>query len=237
MDVRVLESPAAVAKVTAARIARRLRAGVRVRGTATVAFSGGSTPKLMLVELVTLDVPWDRIDVFQVDERVAPDGDPDRNAGELDVLPLSRRRVHLMGVTTADLPAACRRYARSLPPRLDVVHLGVGDDGHTASWPPGDAVIDTTDPVVTCGPFNGRVRMTLTPPVVNHARWRVVQLVGGSKADAVRRWLTGDSSLPISLVRRTDTLVVLDAAAAAAVDIGRNPSVSSRPRHRLSSRA
>lgn len=206
-------SPSAVADYTAARIARRLRDAVDARQRASIAFSGGGTPRPMLAVLAGMDVPWERVDVFQVDERVAPDGDPDRNAGEMDALPVSGRRMHLMDVTAPDLRAACRRYARSLPDRFDVVHLGIGDDGHTASWPPGDPVIELTAPVATCGVFNGRVRMTLTPPVVNGARWRVVQVVGPTKADALRRWLDGDPTLPVTTVRRTKTLVVADPAA------------------------
>ena len=187
MDVTIAPSPEEVAAITAARIARRLRDAVRRRGAATVAFSGGSTPAPMLALLADLDVPWDGVTAFQVDERVAPDGDPARNAGLLDVLPLPSRRVQLMGVTAKDLRAACRRYAARLPDRFDVVHLGIGDDGHTASWPPGDPVIDRAEPVSMCGEFNGHVRMTLTPPVVNEARWRIVQVVGDAKADAVAR--------------------------------------------------
>ena len=214
MDVHVVSSPDAVAEHTAARVARRLRGAVTARQRASIAFSGGSTPRPMLGILAGLDVPWERVDVFQVDERVAPDGDPDRNAGELDLLPIAGRRVHLMDVTAVDLSAACQRYARALPDRFDVVHLGIGDDGHTASWPPGDPVVERVDPVAICGVFNGRVRMTLTPPVVNGARWRVVQVVGQSKADPLRRWLAGDRSLPVTAVRRTNTLVVADPAAA-----------------------
>ncbi len=214
MDVIVVASPAAVADATAARIARRLRHAVGARGRAAIALSGGGTPLAMLGVLATLDVPWDGVDVFQVDERVAPDGDPDRNAGQLAVLPVPAHRLHLMDVTAADLQSAATHYARQLPDRFDIVHLGVGDDGHTASWPPGDPVIDRTEPVATCGPFNARVRMTLTPPVVNGARWRVVQVVGSAKADALRRWLDRDPMLPITRVRRSGTVVVADSAAA-----------------------
>lgn len=214
MDVQIVASPAAVAGFTAVRIAARLRAAVAARQRASIGFSGGNTPRPMISVLAGLDVPWARVDVFQVDERVAPDGDPARNASVLDALPVDPERIHLMDVTAADLEAACRRYARRLPGRFDVIHLGLGDDGHTASWPPGDSVIDRTEAVAVSGVFNGRMRMTLTPPAVNAARWRVVQVVGPSKADALRRWLDGDDALPISAVRRTGTLIVADPAAA-----------------------
>lgn len=215
MEIRVAADPQAAADVAARAIARRLVNAVAARGTASVAFSGGSTPALMLARMAELDVPWGQVHVFQVDERVAPDGDPARNAGLLDALPVRRANRHLMPVTAKDLNAAARRYAAALPERFDVVHLGVGDDGHTASWPPGDPVIDATEPVAMSAPYNGFVRMTLTPPVVNAARHRLVLAPGAAKAQPLSRWLLDDHSLPIQRVRRADTVVVIDAAAAA----------------------
>ncbi len=215
MDVTIAPTEAEAAAVTAYRIGRRLRDAVRRRGAATIAFSGGSTPKPMLALLAELDLPWSGVTAYQVDERVAPDGDPDRNAPLLDVLPLRGRHVKLMGVTSRDLDAACRRYATTLPERFDIVHLGIGDDGHTASWPPGDPVVERREPVAMCGMFNGHIRMTLTPVVVNAARFRLVEVSGAAKAAAVHGWMAGDASLPISRVRGTGTLAVLDAAAAA----------------------
>ena len=140
MDIHVaLDAPQA-ATDAAEWVARQLRNAVRRRGAATIAVSGGSTPALMFADLAQMDVPWGAVDVWQVDERVAPAADPARNAHLLVALPLAKRRVHLMAVTARDQRAAARRYAASLPDRFDVVHLGMGDDGHTASWPPGDDV-------------------------------------------------------------------------------------------------
>ena len=119
-----------------------------------------------------------------------------------------------MAVTAIDQRAAARRYAATLPERFDVVHLGMGDDGHTASWPPADPVIDNPQPVAISGLYSGFVRMTLTPVVVNGARHRLVLAPGAAKATALRRWLLEDRSLPIQRVRRTNTVVVIDAAAA-----------------------
>lgn len=201
------------ADAAARAIGRRLGNAVAARGTASVACSGGSTPALMLARLAEFDLPWAQVHVYQVDERVAPDGDPARNAGLLDVLPLRRANRHLMPVTAANLTAAARRYAASLPERFDVVHLGVGDDGHTASWPPGDPVIDAPGAVALSAPYQGRVRMTITPAVVNAARSRLVLVAGASKRDALAAWLRHDGSVPVDRVRRTDTLVVLDVAA------------------------
>ncbi len=215
MDITVAPDPHAAADEAAAWIARQLRNAVSRRGSASIAFSGGSTPALMLAALTALPVPWAAITVFQVDERLAPDGDPDRNAGLLDVLRPHRPTIALMPVTARDLASARRRYAALLPDRLDVVHLGLGDDGHTASWPPGDPVIDDRRSVAMSGEFNGRVRMTLTVPVVNAARHRLVLATGAPKATIVERWLLHDHGLPIERVSRANTLVVLDASAAA----------------------
>ena len=209
MDLRISDAPAGAAAMA---IARRLRDAHRRRGAASLALSGGSTAPAMIDALLAEQVPWDALTVFQVDERVAPDGDKDRNALQLVGLPCD---VRLMPVTAADLRAAARRYASSLPDRLDLVHLGVGDDGHTASWPPGNHEILASDRRVELVPvFNGRRRMTLTPPVVNGARARLVLATGAAKRPVVTRWLEGDRSLPIATVKRTATAVYLDPSAA-----------------------
>jgi 6-phosphogluconolactonase/glucosamine-6-phosphate isomerase/deaminase len=215
MDVTVAPDPQAAADEAAAWIARQLRNAVSRRGAATVAFSGGSTPALMLAGLALLPVPWAATTIFQVDERVAPEGDPDRNAMLLDVLRPHRPSIHLMPVTSVDLGAASRRYGALLPDRLDIVHLGLGDDGHTASWPPGDPVIDAPGVVAVSGEYKGRVRMTLTVHAVNAARHRLVLATGSPKAPIVERWMLHDPSLPVERVGRTNTAVVLDADAAA----------------------
>ncbi len=215
MDITVAPDPPAAANEAAAWIARQLRSAVSRRGAASVAFSGGSTPALMLEALTELEVPWVATTVFQVDERLAPDGDPDRNALLLDVLRPLRPTIRLMPVTATDRAAGSERYAALLPERLDVVHLGLGDDGHTASWPPGDPVIDDQRSVALTGEFNGRARMTLTVPVVNAARHRLVLATGVAKAMIVERWLLHDHTLPIDRVSRPNTVVILDARAAA----------------------
>jgi 6-phosphogluconolactonase/glucosamine-6-phosphate isomerase/deaminase len=122
-----------------------------------------------------------------------------------------------MPVTSSDLRAAARRYGASLPERFDVVHLGMGDDGHTASWPPGDPVVDSTRACEVTSEFNGRRRMTLTPRIINGARSRLVLTFGSSKAPMFARWLLRDPSLPIDRVRRSRTLAFVDAAAAASL--------------------
>jgi 6-phosphogluconolactonase/glucosamine-6-phosphate isomerase/deaminase len=146
---------------------------------------------------------------------VAPDGHPERNAGQLAVLPAE---IRPMPVTVDDPDEAARRYGEGLPVRFDVVHLGLGDDGHTASWPPGDPVVDSRRPCEVVGEFNGFRRMTLTPPVVNAARARLMLTTGASKAPLVARWSRRDRTLPVTRVHRTATWVFLDPAAAADVD-------------------
>jgi len=165
-------------------------------------------------------VAWDAVTVWQVDERVAPDGHPERNARQLVDFPCP---VELMPVTDDDLEAAAQRYASGLPERFDVVHLGLGDDGHTASWPPGDPVVDSDRGCEVIEEFNGRRRMTLTPPVVNAARARLMLTYGASKAPMVQRWFEHDGALPVDRLRRAATWVILDPAAAADL-----PAASSR---------
>ncbi len=214
MEIVVAPDPSAVA---ADLLARRLRDAVRRRGSASLALSGGSTAPPMLATLVDADLPWRVVTAWQVDERIAPDGDEARNAGQLEVLPC---RVVPMPVTARDLPAAGRRYAASLPERFDVVHLGLGADGHTASWPPGDArPIRSESDVELVDEFNGWPRMTLTRQVVNGARGRVVLTTGAAKRPMVERWLLADPDLPIAAVRRSGTVLVVDEAAAPDVPI------------------
>jgi 6-phosphogluconolactonase/glucosamine-6-phosphate isomerase/deaminase len=220
MDIVVAPDSPTAADEAAAWVARQLRGAASRRGAASVALSGGSTPALMLAALVKLAVPWSVTTVFQVDERVARDGDPDRNARLLDVLRPCGPTIRLMPVTANDLEAAGKQYASLLPGRLDVVHLGVGDDGHTASWPPGDPVIEDRGPVAISGEYNGHIRMTLTVGVVNAARHRLVLATGASKAAVIERWLLHDHALPIDRVQRAGTRVVLDADAAQRLPAG-----------------
>jgi len=213
MDIRLAESPDEAADYAGRWMAARIHDAIRRSGAANLAFSGGSTAPDLLESIARADVPWEQVSVWQVDERVAPDGHPDRNVVALSALPAAVR-VHPMPVTDGDLDRAAADYAAGLPETFDVVHLGVGDDGHTASWPPGDRVVESGLPVDLSGAYQGRVRMTLTPSVVNASRCRLVYVLGRDKAKVMSRWLLGDDSPPIGLVERTNTVVVLDAEAA-----------------------
>ena len=205
------------AHCAAARIAYRLRDAVRRRGSASLALSGGSTAPPMIAALVADSVPWPAVTVWQVDERVAPDGHEARNAGQLAPFDGLGCIVRPMPVTARDLRAAARRYGAAVPERLDVVHLGVGDDGHTASWPPGVPEVASSERTVeTVGSFTGWARMTLTARVVNGARSRVVLATGRSKRPMIERWLLDDPDIPVSAVRRRSTWVFVDPPAAPA---------------------
>lgn len=209
MDIRVGPDPAGRA---ATWIAFRLRDAHRRRGEASLALSGGSTAPPMIAALLDHEVPWGATTVWQVDERVVPDGDRRRNVEQLAVLPC---RVHPMPVTATDLRSAADRYGSSLPARFDVVHLGLGADGHTASWPPGDpAPLRSPRAVELVDEFLGLPRMTLTRRVVNRARSRAVLATGASKRSMVESWLLRDRSLPITAVASRSTWVFLDDDAA-----------------------
>ncbi|MEO6124065.1 MAG: 6-phosphogluconolactonase [Ilumatobacteraceae bacterium] len=226
MEIIVGPTPQDTAELAATWMARRITSAVRLREVCRVAVSGGATPALMLDALATMALPWKQVHLYQVDERVATDGDPDRNATQLtehliDRIQIPARNVHLMPVTAASLGRACARYAASLGDEpLDIVHLGIGDDGHTASWPPGDPVIDVSDPVAMSAVYNGRIRMTLTPGVVNAARARMMLSVGVSKSGPLAGWMLHRGDLPVRRVRRTGTTLILDQAAASQLQHG-----------------
>jgi 6-phosphogluconolactonase len=215
--VEVLPDPAAVARRAAALVAERARAAVAGRDRFAFAVSGVRTPWGMFARLAEEDVPWDRTSLYQVDERVAPAGDPDRNLTHLrESLPAgSAADVRPMPVEDDDLDAAAERYARSLPERLDLVHLGLGPDGHTASLVPGDPVLDVDDrDVAVTGAYMGRRRMTLTYAPLDRARAVLWLVTGQDKVDALRRLRAGDRSIPAGRVACADALVIADAAAA-----------------------
>jgi 6-phosphogluconolactonase len=226
MEIEVFDTDCLVAKEAAHLIAEEARAVVAARGVFLVAVSGGSTPWVMLRTLRTAEVPWPAIHMIQVDERVAPAGDPDRNLTHLresllDHVPLRPNQIHQMPVESSNLDMAAERYASILrqlggsTPVLDLVHLGLGPDGHTASLVPGDPVLDARDKdVAMTGDYKGRRRMTLTYPIINRAR-RVLWVVTGSeKAQMLKRLMDGDPSIPAGRVCRTQALVFADRSAA-----------------------
>ena len=224
MKVEIFSDADAVARQAATLIATEARAVVAARGRFVLAVSGGHTPWAMLRALSGEDVPWANVFVTQVDERVAPAGDPDRNLTHIREslrAPLRPEQILAMPVEAPDLQAAVARYAASLqeiagsPPVLDLVHLGLGPDGHAASLVPGDRVLEVTDAdVALTGIYQGRRRMTLTYPMINRAR-RILWLVTGSeKVEMLGRLRKGDASIPAGRIRQDQAILFADQAAA-----------------------
>jgi 6-phosphogluconolactonase len=227
MKVQTLSDAESVARAAAAFTAAEARAAVSARGRFLVAFSGGHTPWQMLRALAGETMPWAEVHVVQVDERVAPAGDNDRNLTHLQEsllahCPLRPEQLHAMPVESNDLEAARTSYALTLqeiagsPPVLDLAHLGLGPDGHTASLVPGDRVLDVTDAdVALTGVYQGRRRMTLTYPMLNRSR-RIAWLVTGhEKAEMLARLCRADQSIPAGRISQEQALVLADREAAA----------------------
>ena len=232
MKIEVLAEPGSVARRAAEFIAEEARGAVQARGRFALAVSGGRTPWQMLRALADLQLPWSVVHLFQVDERVAPAGDADRNLTHireslLSKVALSPEQVHPMPVEDQDLEAAAARYARDLeavagtPPVVDLVHLGLGPDGHTASLVPGDPVLRITSAEVgVTGPYQGRQRMTLTYPALDRARRILFVVTGAEKAGVLEHLCGGDRSIPAGRVVQARAIVIADRAAAGRLATG-----------------
>ena len=217
-SLEVLPDAAAVARRGADEVAAAASVAIAARGRFTFAVSGGHTPWAMFRALAGEDLAWEAIGIWQVDERVAPDGDPDRNLTSLSEALPEAVELHPMPVTRDDLDAAAERYAASLPEAFDLVHLGMGNDGHTASLVPGDPVVEATGrDVGLTREYRGRRRMTLTYPALDRARRVLWLITGGDKAAMLPRLLAGDPSIPAGRVSAEEQLVVADRAAASEV--------------------
>jgi 6-phosphogluconolactonase len=227
MKIEILPDADAVAKAAAKAIATEARAAVAERGRFVMAVSGGKTPWQMLRALANEEVPWAGVHIVQVDERVAPVGDPDRNLTHLresllSHAPLPESQIYAMPVNENDLEAAANSYAQTLekiagaPPVLDLVHLGLGADGHTASLIPGDAVLEITDrDVAITGIYQKRRRMTLTYPLLQRARKILWVATGAEKVEMLARLCAGDVSIPAGRLRRDQDLLLADQPAGA----------------------
>lgn len=216
LTVEVLADPEAVAVRAAQEVAALARASVSSHGRFAWALSGGRTPWAMFSALRGMEVPWERVDLFQVDERVAPAGSPDRNLTHLiaSMPPLAVGRIHAMGVNEEDLDAAADRYGLELPDPIDLAHLGLGPDGHTASLVPDDPVLHVTDRLVAVTrPYQGHRRMTLTYPALNRVTQVLWLVTGQEKAGALGKLRAADRSIPAGAVEASDQRVLCDAAA------------------------
>jgi 6-phosphogluconolactonase len=231
MQIQVLADAGAVANRAAEFIAAEARRAIAARGRFIMAVSGGRTPWEMLRILAAEDLPWKSIHVVQVDERVAPPGDPDRNLTRLRESLLSRapiapEQIHAMLVEVSDLEAAAEAYARILqhiagsPPILDLAHLGLGPDGHTASLVPADPVLDVVDrDVALTGIYQGRRRMTLTYPMLNRSRRILWVVTGQEKAGALTRLRQRDVTIPAGRIRQDQAVLLADQLAANSLGI------------------
>ncbi len=225
MEIRQCETPDDVASAGANFISARVTEAIAERGQFTIALSGGSTPWIMLARLAEQDLPWDRVKVFQVDERAVPDGDPERNLVQIrehfaDRISLPTENLYAMPVISEDLNRGARQYEQTLvelaggKPVIDVIHLGLGGDGHTASLVPGDPVLEVSDcDVATTQTYNGRRRMTLTYPIINRARHILWLITGEGKAEMLRRLIQGDDDIPAGRISQTQATVLADDAA------------------------
>jgi len=226
MNVEILPDVNSLAGRAAAIIAADARAAVSARGRFVMAVSGGKSPWLMLADLANEDMPWANVHVFQIDERIAPAGDPDRNYVHLrDSLlqhaPIPPEQIYAMPVESPDVDAAAKEYAHTLagvagkPPVLDLAHLGLGPDGHCASLIPNDPVLNVMDrDVAITGVYQGRRRMTLTYPVINRSR-RILWLVSGKdKVSAFPKLRAADPSIPAGRISQTQALLLADREAA-----------------------
>jgi 6-phosphogluconolactonase len=226
MRIQVLNDADAVAREAAKIIAAEARDAVAARGRFIMAVSGGHTPWQMLRALASENVPWKGVDLVQVDERIAPAGDPDRNLTHLresllEHSPLADEQIHAMPVEEADIEGAALRYVRTLeqiagtPPVLDLAHLGLGPDGHTASLVPNDPVLGVVDrDVALSGVYMKRRRMTLTYPILNRSRRILWVVTGAEKVAMLPRLRRADASIPAGRVHQEHALVLADRAAA-----------------------
>lgn len=211
--MRVIDAGQDLATIAADVIGEELRNKIETSGRASFAVSGGSTPWPVFERLSEAAIPWAAVDVFQVDERVAPRGSADRNLTGLSATLLDRvpATAHPMPVDAPDLDDAAGRYASGLPPSLDIVHLGLGDDGHTASLVPLDAGLLVDDRLVTVtDSYRGHRRMTLTRPALDRAGLIVWIVSGSDKAEMVGRLIAGDPSIPAGLISQERAVLVTD---------------------------
>jgi 6-phosphogluconolactonase len=231
MQIEILPDADAVAKAAAKLIASDARAAIAERGIFTFAVSGGKTPWVMLRELASEELPWEKVHLFQIDERIAPEGDKDRNLTHLlesfAAAPIPPENIHPMPVNAADPAAGAKGYEQTLekfcgiPPVLDLAHLGLGPDGHTASLVPGDPVlvvrdwdVALTDPVHL---YQNRRRMTLTYPMLNRSRKILWLATGTEKAPMIERLKHGDPTIPGGLIKQENAILLADAPAVAGI--------------------
>jgi len=226
MNIQIFSDAEEVTAEAAKLIAMIARQSVEERGRFILAVSGGRTPWQMLRDLGKEDVPWKSVYVFQVDERIAPIGHPDRNLTQLrhnllENSPISEHQIYAMPVEWNDLEFAAGEYSDLFsqlvgsPTIIDLVHLGLGADGHTASLIPEDQVLEINDRDVAITDFyQGRKRMTLTYPIINRARNIMWVITGAEKAPMLKRLLDADPSIPAGRIHQEKAFILADLDAA-----------------------
>ena len=225
MELHVLTDAEAVAQKAVQIITELAQERARRTGKFLFAVSGGSTPWRVLRQLADTALPWENLELFQVDERIAPAGDAQRNLTQikknlLDHSPLTQKQIHAMPVEASNLESATQDYGRRLyefcgnPPKLDLIHLGLGEDGHTASLLPGDPARKSHELIAVTHKYQGLRRMTMTYPVINAALRRLWIVTGANKQSMLERLYHGDDSIPAGLVERSNAIILADQNAA-----------------------
>lgn len=230
MNLQITDTPESVAKLAATFIANEARSAIQNRGRFIMAVSGGKTPWIMLRHLAEEKIDWDKVHVFQVDERIAPEGSVDRNWTHLQESFLKEKEatkaIHLypMPVTVPDINTGADQYTQSMhdlmgvPAVFDLIHLGLGSDGHTASLIPGDPVLKVMDrEVALTGLYQGHQRMTLTYPILNRSRKILWVVTGKEKQLALQQILNKEKSIPGGTILQNHATIMADRDAAGAL--------------------
>lgn len=216
--VEVFADKSALIQGSLQLVLAKLEAAVAERGQFTLALAGGSTPKPLYEALAKQNLDWEKIQVLWGDERYVPPDHPDSNQGMaqaawLDHVPIPAANLHPMPTDEADPTVAARRYQQELQalfqvqpgtiPAIDLILLGIGDDGHTASLFPHTAALQVQDQLITVGSKDGQPRITFTAPLINQARAVVFMVAGASKRPALRAIFSDGDSLeyPARLVQ------------------------------------
>lgn len=173
---------------------------IEERSLCTIALSGGSTPKPLYEAIATQNLPWDKIHIFWGDERYVPPDHPDSNQGMarsawLDKVNIPAANIHPMPTDEADPSVAADKHEQHIReffrvqagefPAFDLILLGIGDDGHTASLFPHTEALNVRDRLITVGNKDGQPRITFTAPLINHARCVIFVVAGASKRPAL----------------------------------------------------
>lgn len=224
MKTEIFPQAEDVAIAAAAYLAQQITVALAKKPIFSMAISGGRTPWEMLRHLAQAQLPWERVHLFQVDERIAPEGHADRNLTKLQEViagtqMAERMTIYPMPVNEVNLVQAAQHYAETLlevtgDGRLDLIHLGLGTDGHTASLIPGDQACGELALYITrtAQPYQGRLRMTMTYPLINRAKQVLWIVTGSEKGEMLQRMLQQDPSIPAGSIRQENALLLVDHA-------------------------